>query len=119
MKLLLASMALLAMMLAGCSGDTSSDCGTQDAEGRYIVCMTSAFKFSPEELTVPVGATVVWRQDSATPHDTEANDGIWKSELLREKGAEFEHSFEEAGSFSYRCNPHEAAYNMVGTITVE
>lgn len=118
MKLMAMVSLLLAVTLAGCSGSSNSDiCGTQDDQGRYVVCMTGAFTFEPKNLEVPVGATVVWVQQSSTPHDTEADNGAWKSPFLREKGEEFAHTFEEAGTYDYRCNPH-VSQGMVGTITV-
>lgn len=117
MKSLFVVTLMTSLALAGCSSSGSDGCGEQDANGAYVVCMTSAFTFEPKTLEVPVGATVTWRFDGGGAHDTEAASGEWKSPLLRKAGETWSHTFNEAGSFSYRCNPH-VSNGMSGTIIV-
>lgn len=71
-------------------------------------------KYSPAELTIDVGDTVVWQMASGgMPHDVVANDASFASELMTE--GEFSHTFSEAGVYDYHCTPHPP---MVGTVTV-
>ena len=62
----------------------------------------NAFKFFPKEITVPVGATVVWRNLSDLQHDTKAEDGSFASPLL-EKNKEFSFTFKAPGDVTFFC----------------
>ena len=117
MKALLATLALSAVALAGCSGGGDDGCGTQDDEGRYVVCLTSDLTFEPKTLEVPVGSTVVWELRGGAPHNVVAHDGSFESAFLTKKGDQFEHTFDTAGEYGYHCDPHETQ-DMTGTIIV-
>ena len=70
------------------------------------------FAFVPPELTVEAGTTVTWTNADAALH-TVVGSGL--SGELAASGGTFEHTFDEAGSFSYACTIHPS---MTGTITV-
>jgi plastocyanin len=129
MKKLLAA-SFLALALAGCSSDDAS--GTS-------VAMTSAQTFDPKELTVPAGETVTWTNDSSESHtvtlyDNEVPEGAEYfssggassedeareslDEALINEGDVYEVTFEEPGTYTYFCIPHEEQ-GMVATIVVE
>jgi plastocyanin len=86
------------------TGDAASD-------GAEIVI--SGFAFS-EDITVPVGTTVIVRNDDSAPHTFTADDGSFDSGNIG-GGDTFEMTFTEAGTFAFHCNVHPA---MTGTITV-
>jgi plastocyanin len=118
MKAILAVALLSALALAGCSGGGAT-VPSQDDEGRYVIHLTSANKFSPSVAKVPVGATVVWVHDGGAPHDVQDDGGGFTSGVaggMRE-GDEFEHTFGEAGTHSYSCHIHEDA-GMRGKLVV-
>ena len=71
--------------------------------------------FTLPNLTISVGDTVTWRNDDGAPHTTTGDDGLFDSGSLG-TGAEFSHTFSEAGTFRYTCTIHPS---MVATITVE
>jgi plastocyanin len=73
----------------------------------------SGFAFS-EDITVPVGTTVVVRNDDSAPHTWTADDGAFDSGNI-DGGGTFEFTFTEAGTFAFHCNVHPS---MTGTITV-
>jgi len=87
-------------------------------------------QFVPATLTVHVGDTVVWTDTGSNPHSVTADDGSFDSSpagcgggiipattgCLR-KGQTFSHTFNGAGTFTYRCKIHGAA-GMLGAITV-
>lgn len=78
------------------------------------------FVFNPQEVVIPVGATVVWVNQDGAPHTATADDGaLFKSELLA-KGQSFKHTFDKAGTFAYYCELHGSAggQDMAGTIKV-
>lgn len=77
------------------------------------------FKFEPKELTVTAGTTVYWINDG-NRHTVEADDGSFKSEVLKQ-GDKFEHTFTRAGSFPYHCEFHgeKGGKDMAGKIIVK
>lgn len=104
-------------LLAGCS-TPGAGAPEQDDEGRYVIHMSSGNKFSPADATVPVDSTVVWEHDGGAPHDVHAADGSFGSGEIGgiQSGEEWEHDFDETGSWDYECHVHAG---MTGTITVE
>lgn len=76
-------------------------------------------KFTPNKITVPVGATVVWTHTGQRPHTITADDGTFDSGRL-ENGATFSFTFEQAGTFPYFCQFHggKGGEGMAGTIIV-
>ena len=83
----------------------------------------AANAYSPNELTVAVGTTVVWRNDdtlfhtvtSGTSTDSSGSpDGIFDSGNI-EAGQSWEHTFNDEGTFDYHCTPHPW---MRGTVEV-
>jgi plastocyanin len=77
------------------------------------------FEFTPAQLTVKVGTTVVWTSEDNAPHTVTANDGSFDSGNLQ-KGDSFKFTFTMAGKFPYYCAYHGTAGGggMSGTITV-
>lgn len=74
--------------------------------------------YSPAGIEVDAGTTVVWEwTGTGGDHDVVENDGAFESELQNEEGATFEHTFEEAGAYTYYCTPHEAS-GMKGAVVV-
>jgi plastocyanin len=71
--------------------------------------------FSPANLLVRAGATVVWTNDDAIPHTATADDRSWSSGDLQ-PGATYRRTFTTPGSYPYTCLYHPW---MRGTITVE
>jgi plastocyanin len=63
------------------------------------------YAFSPNNVQVPVGATVTWRNDDDAPHVATASDGTWSTVLLK-KGETSTVKFDKAGDFLYLCNLH-------------
>lgn len=103
-----------------------------DEEAPDEVVAMVGIEFDPPEITVEVGDTVTWRNDSQVEHTVTADP-----ELAREadsvslpEGAEtfdsgivapgetFQHTFTVPGRYRYFCIPHEAA-GMVAEVVVE
>ena len=125
---------VVAAALAGCAAGGSGG-------GEYDVGM-STDAFRPENITVEVGETVVWRNTSKQGHTVTAYgdqlpdgaeyfaSGDADSQSAAEdawmdgaggrlgQGDTFEHTFETPGEHGYFCIPHEEV-GMVGVVTVE
>jgi plastocyanin len=63
------------------------------------------FKFQPPEITVPVGATVVWVNRDETPHTIAASDEAWVSKAL-DTNDTYAHTFDQEGDVAYFCTVH-------------
>jgi LPXTG-motif cell wall-anchored protein len=73
------------------------------------------FSFSPGSLTINQGDTVTWVNNGPTPHSATANNGSFDTGILK-AGASASHTFGQAGTFSYYCQPHPY---MKATIVVQ
>ena len=83
----------------------------------------NTFKFFPAEITVPVGATVTWRNLSDLQHDVKAVNNAFASPLL-DKGQTFAFKFDAPGPVTYYCTVSghreagmEATVNVTGGST--
>lgn len=115
-------------------------CATLASEGDYDVGMT-ATAFDPTEVTVSVGESVTWYNNSSRAHTVTAYDtgvpdgaayfatgGYDSEDAAREawrdgdgaldSGQRYSHRFEVAGTYDYVCIPHERG-GMVGRVVVE
>jgi plastocyanin len=81
------------------------------AGGAEIVI--SGFAFS-EDITVPVGTTVIVRNDDGAGHTFTADDGAFDTGVI-DGGGTAEVTLTEAGTFAFHCELHPS---MSGTITV-
>jgi plastocyanin len=73
------------------------------------------FTFSPAQLVVPVGTTVVWTNRDDIPHTVAAADGGDLRSAPLDTGDHFSFTFAKAGTFRYFCSIHP---KMQGTIVV-
>jgi plastocyanin len=69
--------------------------------------------FNPSEVTVSVGDTVTWTNDSNEDHSVRG--GPFNSPILH-PGDRFSHTFTRAATVRYACDVHP---QMKGTVTVE
>jgi plastocyanin len=86
------------------------------ATGAAAVTMQN-ITFEPSSNQVKVGETVTWTNEESVGHDVTADDGSFKSGPPggMKQGDTFEHKFNQAGSFAYKCTVHP---NMTGTVEV-
>ena len=103
--------AALAAVLAGCGADEAKTPDDQPVTGVTEVSMKN-LQFKPKTIKVPVGTEITWKfDDGSVPHNV-VGEGF-KSKTL-DKGT-FEHTFDAAGTFDYRCELHT---NMTGKVIV-
>ena len=105
--------------------------GLAGAEPGVTVRMTSGDAFVPKTLTIKVGATVVWENDSPGIHTVTDNPDLAAAKQdaaipagatafnsgTVESGKQYSQTFTVPGTYKYFCVPHEAD-GMVGTIVV-
>ncbi len=75
--------------------------------------------FTPKELSVPVGTTVVWKHGGQRKHTVTADDNSFNSGTL-EAGGSFKQTFDKPGTYAYFCEFHGGAGGggMAGVIKV-
>lgn len=125
---LAAGVALLAILLGGCSGDDSgSEASGGGGSGDRLAVSSGGeeidpanadvsivnFAFEDAEFTTSAGSTVVWVNEGSAPH-TVTSDDFDSGTIRTERG--FSHEFAEPGEYAYWCNNHPG---MEGTIIVE
>lgn len=85
--------------------------------GSTIVVIRN-FGFEPATVAVRPGATITWVNcdEAGQPsHTSTADAGAWSSPTLA-PGQAFSRTFDQAGDFSYHCEPHPF---MTGSVTVQ
>lgn len=87
----------------------------------HVIVAMRNFRFVPDTVTVPVGATVTWvncEPVGTEPHtSTSDTTGVWDSGEFA-VGLRFSRRFPAAGTFPYHCTPHRDLL-MVGQIVVQ
>jgi plastocyanin/uncharacterized membrane protein YozB (DUF420 family) len=85
-----------------------------------IVVPMADFEFSPRELVVTVGTTIVWLNQDAAPHTATADDGRAFNTDILARGQGFRFTATQVGEFSYFCELHGSAggVGMAGKVTV-
>jgi len=101
------------------TGATPKPAAAAQGDAAPVKVTISNFKFDPKEVTVPVGGTVDWLDDTGR-HTVKADDGSFNSGMLS-AGAHFQHKFDKAGKFAYYCEYHGSpgGHDMAGTVIVK
>jgi len=97
-------------------GDTASDTDQTPfvTEEDAVDLVIEDFLYSPDDLTINAGTTIIWTNFDNAVHDATERDHSWNTELLSQ-GEAGEITFDEAGTFEYFCSIHPW---MEGAITV-
>lgn len=75
----------------------------------------AGFAFSPKNITINSGDTVVWTEEDGAFHTTTSDTGVWDSGTL-ELNQSFSFTFTTPGQYPYHCKPHPG---MKGTVIVQ
>jgi plastocyanin len=97
----------LGLMALGCA--TAGAAGEADM---HVLIVGRAYQ--PSQLTVGLGQTVLWRDESFGQHTVTSVDGLFNSGVMS-SGSSFAMTFAKAGTFDYVCTIHPT---MKGSITV-
>jgi plastocyanin len=105
---------------AGGGGDDGGGGGDDDGGGGggggATEVSMEGIAFQPAEVTVSAGDTVNWVNNDTVGHDVTADSFSSGEPGAMANGDEFEHTFEEAGTFDYVCTVHPG---MEGSVVVE
>ncbi len=107
-----------ALCLAGSAATAASDTGNAAAQSNsaptYRIEIHD-FAFSPKEITVPVGARIVWTNRDDEPHIVVSAAGAFKPSQALDTDDSFSTVFDKPGTYAFFCGIHPM---MVGKIVV-
>ena len=105
---------ILAVLISGCTGQkTETKTDTTPATPNTV--LIKGFAFDPVTLTVAKGTTVTWMNMDSASHTVVATGMTFRSGNLN-NGQSFAHTFNETGTFEYKCGIHPS---MSGKVKVE
>jgi plastocyanin len=85
------------------------------ASGTYNVAITD-YMFSPSQLIIRVGDTVIWTNDGSMGHTLTSDSGNELNSPIIASGSTYSHTFNIAGTYNYHCSIHSS---MIGQIIVQ
>jgi amicyanin len=92
------------------AGNTPTATATSSGPTMAVSITTSGtFAFSPASITIKVGTTVTWTNNTSAPHTVTSDDGTTFDSGLNtpiQPGATFSFTFTKAGTFAYHCQIH-------------
>src|SRR5262245_23683602 len=114
-RLALVSAVLTVAIACGGSDSTPAPSPTPVANGTPVTIVRGAEPlgnqaYSPDQITVAVGATVTWMNADAVAHTSTSDSNGWNSGNIA-PGGQFSVAFPTAGTFPYHCTIHPG---MVG-----
>jgi plastocyanin len=119
-----AVVALVVAASMGCGGSDSTSPvkpptppGTICTPGNGTVCMTSSNTFDPAAMTIAVGSTVTWINDTGVTHNVTFDTPGSPADIASFKSGAQNATFPSKGTFAYHCTIH--GKSMSGTITVQ
>lgn len=92
----------LAMLVAGLAGATGPAAATKPATVRVAI---EGMQFSPADVTVKPGDTVIWTNKDIVAHTVTSKSGAFDSKVIA-PGATFKYVARRKGAFAYICSLH-------------
>jgi plastocyanin len=89
--------------------------GAALAGGKSVVVkeIDERYHFTPKDITVGVGQTVTWSNDSDAPHTVSSDSGGLLEGSLSPGGADYTATFDNVGDYAYHCNIHDYMHGTV------
>jgi plastocyanin len=117
-KLLAASALLIG--LASCVGLAVLSAQSQQAAqsqpaARPAQIKIDNFSFTPQQLTIAQGTTIIWVNNDDVPHTVVATNKEFRSKAL-DTGEQFSFTFTKPGTYQYFCSVHPM---MTGKVIVQ
>jgi len=87
-------------------------CATQAAD---VEVKIDNFTFSPQQITVKAGDTVIWVNHDDIPHTVTSKTSVFRSKAM-DTDDKFAFTFTSQGTYAYFCSLHP---HMTGSVVVE
>jgi len=105
----IAALAAFAVVAAGCAGSAADPLEATPEATSDVSVVDNAFE--PVAVTVPVGTEVTWTWEGSADHNVVAEDDAFQSDT--QSDGTFSHTFDEAGTYPYRCTLHSGMKGVV------
>jgi plastocyanin len=96
--------AVLPLVLLLCVA--AAHAGDEAIDQAEVAVTIASFAYSPEELRVPLGTTVIWTNTDSASHDVVSEDRFSIISPYLGRGESYAQRFEQPGSFAYFCSLH-------------
>lgn len=113
----------MGLLAAACGGPAArpspAPASTPGAGGARRMVVVQNFRFSPAQVEVAAGTTVIWTNNDSTTHTVTSGEPSNKTgvfDMPVADGATVQFTFAQAGTFTYFCSIHPT---IRGTITVK
>lgn len=103
---------ILAVLISRCTGQKTVKDNMTEKPNTVLI---KALAFDPATITVAKGTTVTWMNMDSASHTVVATGMTFRSGNLN-NGQSFAHTFNETGTFEYKCGIHPS---MSGKVEVE
>ena len=109
---------VIVYLAEGLSGDAGAMTAGDNAEVAVGASQVDIrdFTYIPDQIEIPVGATVTWTNSDSAPHTATAQDRSALQSGTLNQGDSFSQTFTKPGAYDYFCEFHP---NMKGTIVVQ
>src|SRR3954452_13250172 len=115
LSLLLALTSSIAVLAAGCGGDSGGGASAKVLSPSDVIGMKS-LHFKPDHVQVTVGQKITWKNEESVPHDVKADRGAqFASKTFGKDGTFAVVAPDQPGTIKYECTLHPG---MDGTIDV-
>ena len=128
----LGSALFVLILMSGCAVSSAQTAPSPAEVIVHMITDGSTFRYEPADITIKIGTTVKWVNDSTNRHTATDDPNLEKKtgEAEMPKGAEpwtspfltngesFSQTFKVAGRYRYFCRNH-GQFGMEGTIIVE
>jgi plastocyanin len=81
-----------------------------------IIGASGNYSFQPASVTVKVGDTVMWVNNSSAPHTSTSDTGsgvTWDSSTIATGGGSFSFVFSKPGTYAYHCSFHPFMHGVI------
>jgi amicyanin len=106
---------LMGVLLLTQNSNVSNSQVSTAATTNHSISITE-YMFSPSQLIIKVGDTVVWTNNGATSHTVTSDSGSELSSPTLSSNGIYAHTFNAAGTYNYHCSIHPT---MTGVIIVQ
>jgi len=113
--LILGGLGMAALLAAALPAIDAGAAAVAAAAARTATIQIDNFRFTPPDLTVAAGTTVIWKNRDDSPHRVADKNGTFASAAL-DTDDSYSRSFATPGIYHYFCSIHPY---MVGTIVVK
>jgi plastocyanin len=114
-QLSFAAKTALTLLLVAALGLAGRRASAADGNPAAAEVKIDNFSFTPQEIKVKAGTTVVWTNRDDIPHTVTSTDLVFKSKTL-DTDDKFTMTFAKPGTYPYFCSIHP---KMTGKVIVE